>query len=97
MANNNLINTRQLVELASKMISEKYFVPNCILRLGVSRKIGTNNRFKTTFYVRRTQNDTPAFYGETRYLYRSVAGAMKAIREAVELVNPSLNAIIEKR
>ena len=95
MANNNLINTRQLVKLASKMVAEKQFLPNCIIRLGVSRKIGSSDRFKTVFYVRRTPDSTPAVYGETRYLYRSVTGAMKAIREAVKSVDMSLNTIIE--
>ena len=97
MGYNNLINTRQLVKLASKMMAEKQFLPNCTIRLGVSRKIGSNNRFKVIFYVRRTLNSTPIMYGETRYLYRSVAGAMKAIREAVKSVDESLEAIIEKR
>lgn len=97
MANNNLINTRQLVELASKMMAEKQFLPNSIIRLGVSRKIGSSDRFKTVFYVKKTPESTPAMYGETRYLYRSAAGAMKAILEAVNSVDPSLNAIIEKR
>lgn len=99
MANNNfnLINTRQLVELASKMMAENQFLPSCIIRLGVSRKIGSSDRFKTVFYVRKNPESTPSVYGETRYLYRSVAGAMKAIREAVKSVDMSLNTIIENR
>lgn len=97
MMNNNLINTYQLVKIASKMMAEKQFLPNCVIRLGVSRKIGSSDRFKTVFYVRRTPESTPTVYGETRYLYHSVAGAMKAICKAVKSVDPSLNAFIEKR
>lgn len=98
MSNHNLINTRQLVELASKLISDGQFVPGCILRLGVSPKIGTSDRFKATFYARRNRpGDVPAYYGETRYLYRSVNGALKAIRNAVRSLDPSLEHIIEKR